>query len=186
MKDFVESAYLFRFCDDWNVIKYDEHRFYKNLSGQSLSGVDFAGIYKGEECYLIEVKNYKQERSRNYDKPFEEFLSEMVEKGRDSIRLIKVIKKYLDRKILYRAFYGLIKKYPILNREWFFWSELYRISIEEKKASFVLLIDSDFSIDEILEYLNEKLKDEFGSVKVVSLQNTDDVSKFNIDHYRHI
>lgn len=185
MKDFVESAFMFRFNDDWNVIRYDEHRFYKSLSGQSLSGVDFAGIYKGSECLLIEVKNFKQRNARVYEKSFEEFHSEILEKAKDSLHLIGVIKKYLQRKFLYRAFYNLVEKYPILNKEWFFWSELYRIAIEDKNAHFVLLIDSDFDMSRIQNDLSKDLKEKYNAVKVISLQNADHVSELNIEHYWH-
>ena len=38
---FIESDLQFYFPDHWAVREYDNHRFYKNLSGLGLKGLDF-------------------------------------------------------------------------------------------------------------------------------------------------
>jgi len=55
-----ESALLFDFEEtDWIVKKYDDHRYYKSLSGAGLKGVDFIGIFQQEKVVFIEVKNFR-------------------------------------------------------------------------------------------------------------------------------
>jgi len=180
VKEFIESGYMFKFGDEWNVIKYDSHRFYISLSGQSMSGVDFAGILKGKESYMIEVKNFKQYPSSQPDKAIDDFVLEIVEKAKDSIQLITVIQKYLNRKFLYKAFYNLVKKYPIINQEWFFWSELYRVTIDEQQAKFILLIDSHYDKSKIQRALSDALAMEYKDVTVLSLRDNDAIKQLMI------
>ena len=56
---FEESDLVFHFNQDWVVRKYDEHRFYKTISGLGMKGVDFIGIFKAEQVVFIEIKNYR-------------------------------------------------------------------------------------------------------------------------------
>ena len=41
---FTESGLCFTFSKRWKVLKYDEHRFYRYLSGSGFKGVDFIGM----------------------------------------------------------------------------------------------------------------------------------------------
>ena len=146
-----------------------------------MSGVDFAGLKDGTECYLIEVKNFKQYTSDASEKSIDDFVDEISEKAKDSIQLIEVIQKFLNRKFLYRLTYGLVRRYPVLNKEWFFWSELYRTAITEKKAVFVLLIDAHFSIVSVQRHLEDRIGDDIQSIKVISLRNKKEIAKLGID-----
>ena len=55
---YKESGLLFTFPDNWWVIKLDEHRFYRYVSGRGYKGVDFIIIDDSGKLLLIEVKNY--------------------------------------------------------------------------------------------------------------------------------
>jgi len=169
MNSFFESGFNFEFSDDWNVIKYDDHRFYKVLSGQDMSGVDFAGLYNHESLFLIEIKNFKQYQTNGTQKPLDEFINDVVEKGTDSLRLIRVIKKHLDRKFWYKILFNLINRFSWINSEWFLWTEFYRIATIEKKAVFVLLIDSDYDQEKIESRLQEELLTLYDRVIVSSI-----------------
>ena len=169
MKSYKESGYEFQFDGDWNVIKYDDHRFYKILSGHDMSGVDFAGMKNRKEVYLIEIKNYNQYRGAGITKPINEFVDEIVEKGRDSLQLITVIMKFMERKFWYRAFYSFVRRFTWLQPEWYFWTELYRMSIVEKKAIFVLLIDADYDMNEITKKVKNELKGYYGDIIIKSI-----------------
>lgn len=171
MKSFAESGYNFEFSDEWNVIKYDDHRFYKLLSGHDMSGVDFAGIRGKEALFFIEIKNFDQHKSDQMHKPIDEFVNEIIEKGNDCIRLIRIIKKYLERKFWYKAFFNLVNRFTWLNPEWHLWTEFYRIAILEKKAVFVLLIDSHYDKQQIETRLKKELLSVYSRVIVESISD---------------
>ena len=180
MKIFSESGFEFRFDKSWDIIKYDEHRFYRMLSGNDMSGVDFAGILNQEEAYLIEVKNFSQYPVDKIDKSIEELCQELIEKGKDSIQLIEVIQKYYKRKFLYKSFYKLVCRIPWLQPEWFFWTELHRLSIKENKVSFVLMIDSKFDSIKIGEVLSSELEEYYTEVIVLKLSTEDNLKEMEI------
>ncbi|NNE29048.1 MAG: hypothetical protein HKN16_05405, partial [Saprospiraceae bacterium] len=56
---FSESGLQFQFSNDWTVIKYDDHKFFRYLSGEGLKGVDFLGFTSEGGLFLMEVKNYR-------------------------------------------------------------------------------------------------------------------------------
>ena len=180
VNSFEESGYKFEFGPQWKVIKYDDHRFYRILSGQNMSGVDFAAIYKSDTVYLIEIKNFKQYENDIIDKPITEFSEEIIEKGLDSLRLIEVIKKYLDRKFLYRAFYNLVNRFPWLNSEWYFWTELFRISIINQRANFILLINADYDLKRVTNSLECNLGEHFREVIVEPILEKEFLEGFTI------
>lgn len=171
MSIFLESGFLFTFAEDWNVIKFDEHRFYKRLSGRSFKGIDFAGVYKDETLYLIEVKNYKQYAHTVYDVDVEMFCQEIVKKIKDSISLIQIIHLYYTRKWVYRAFFPIVRRYPFMQREWFFWTTLYDLCFNKEKVRFVLCIDSDFDNEDIAKKLEASLR--FQNIGI-SIENISD------------
>jgi len=180
VKSFLESGYKFEFGSEWNMIKYDDHRFYKILSGHSMSGVDFAGIANDETAYLIEIKNFTQYKNEANEKLVDELISEIVEKGIDSIQLIKVIKKYLERKFWYKALYNLVERFTWINPEWKFWTKLHDVSIVEKNAIFLLLINADYNLKEIQVKLKEVLKPYFQGVMVLTIEDGNNITGINI------
>ncbi len=133
MQTFTESNLKFTFPNAWEVIKYDEHRYYRALSGSDFSGVDFAGIYDGK-AYFIEVKNYTQYQK---DEPLDlnEITQNFLEKITDTQRLLSLINRYHERKWLYR----LVRNHNFLMRRffkhWLFWKRLF-----EYEAGFVFII----------------------------------------------
>jgi hypothetical protein len=113
--NFSESELHFKFPVDWIVHKYDEHRFYRYLSGSGLKGVDFIAIHQGE-LILIEVKNYvTRSKKENYD-PMEPLLinpalyvKRYLRKFEDTLQLLDIIDRYYNRKWWYRNLFQPFK-----------------------------------------------------------------------------
>jgi len=137
---FQESAYQFHFTQPWSILKFDDHQFYKVLSGQSLSGVDFSGVYC-EELYLMEVKNFRIFHEAHQAITADQLIQDLNEKLKDSIKIIEIINKYFDQKRGYKLFSGIIDKLPFLNRDWYFWRRVKAAIMKNKELHFVLFID---------------------------------------------
>lgn len=138
---YIESNLEFVFDDRWQVLKYDDHPYYRILSGRSFSGIDFAGIFENEQLYLIEVKNFFQFENKGKIENIEEFVLEIKEKILDSVDLIRIIQKFHQRKWTYRLFAKLVMRFPSLSRDWWFWTRMHEL-IQSQSMTFVLLVDS--------------------------------------------
>ena len=148
---FSESEIRFKFPDDWFVFKYDEHRFYRYLSGEGLKGVDFIAIHQ-ERLILIEVKSYAiRFKKENYD-PMSELLSDpssyakkYLRKFEDTFRLLDIIDQYYNRKWWYRKLFQPLKSYfsqkYILKTETGFWSKAIEILKKEEAIKLVLWLE---------------------------------------------
>ncbi len=171
---FEESECSFTFSNEWEVIKYDSHDFYKTVSGRSFSGVDFAGIYQ-DKLHLIEVKNFYQYNKSGELENVEDFCVEMKEKFLDTLDLIRIIQKYHKRKWSYRLFYRLVESYPKLYYSWWFWTCMNQLATDGK-VEFILLIDSIESRDKIkvrtLEYMIQEHSGPL-NVQVLPLKSND-------------
>lgn len=115
-KIFREREVEATFDEEWSVIKLDEHRYYKRLSGLGISGVDFLAVHPVFGMALIEMKNYTQGVSSIP----EDIDQRMIEKKTDTMRLIRIINKYYERQIYFRMlrFIGWEYLYP---KEWMIW-----------------------------------------------------------------
>lgn len=135
VNQFVERGLNVHFTDDWQVVKLDEHRYYKTLSGRGFKGVDFLAFHKQEGLYLIELKNYSD---TNSDIP-ENLIDVMVEKQEDTLLLLTIINKYYCRQWSYRLihFLGWRKLYKV---EWLLWTDMYA-AIESGRYTFLGVVD---------------------------------------------
>lgn len=166
---FVESGLSFRFPEDWVVFKYDEHRFYRYVSGSGLKGVDFIGI-RGEELYLIEVKNYVERVSLDTYDPVENLLNKAKEEaGRylrkleDSLSLLNVIQQYYQRKWWYRKIYLPFLWKNVISSELSFWTKATTLKDRPECVTFLLWLelpggDKDQRAAGIREYFKNELK----------------------------
>lgn len=136
MSTFSESNLRFSFPEDWIVIKSDEHRFYRYLSGVGLKGVDFIAIVD-HHLLLIEVKNYADRFPQDNSLPSTAILNEplhyaevFAQKFSDSLQLIRVIHQHYQRKIWFTFFLPLLHFLPknwIKTTDWYFWPKAYEI-----------------------------------------------------------
>ena len=116
---FEESDLRFRFGKQWRVFKFDQHRFYRYLSGYGLKGVDFMGLQReAKRLLLVEVKNFAPDtwsgQSPNMqavlERP-EQYAEEMARKFSDSFQLIGVIKAYYEKKWWLRSAAGFLQNW---------------------------------------------------------------------------
>lgn len=143
---FSESGLRFIFPAEWKVIKYDEHRFYRYLSGYGLKGVDFIIIH-GEELILMEVKNYSDRTPLDRYDPMETLLNDpkkhvthYLRKFEDSIRLLDIIEQYYQRRWWYK-FYLRFFRSKELKREVDFWTKAFEILDKMESVKLVLWME---------------------------------------------
>ncbi len=139
---FHESELTFSFSENWKVMRYDEHRYYKIVSGRSISGVDFACITPEDHLILIEVKNFFQYQQDGVINDLGRFAEEMKEKILDTLDLIDIIHRYHGRKWSYRILYGLVRRFPSLHYDWWYWSTMYDLHLSSEKLRFILVLES--------------------------------------------
>lgn len=148
---FSESELHFKFPESWIVYKYDNHRFYRYLSGSGLKGVDFIAIHQ-DQLFLIEVKNYAiRFIHKDYD-PMDALLADpsayidkYFRKFDDTLRLIDVIDRYYKRKWWYRKLFQPFKSYfsetRIIKNETGFWSKAIEIMQKKQGVNLVLWLE---------------------------------------------
>jgi len=172
---FQESSLEFNFLPtQWQVLKYDEHQYYKALSGAGLKGLDFIGIHQNTKLVFFEIKNYRTHRTHPKAKfiLFEDmdlFVQHIKAKMEDTLTAIKVVIKYLKRKFWYRAFLRVAQFFPtifIKNQDWYFWHQIHSLWVSSASKKFILWleIDSNYSIkanETFLRELQEKLSAAF-------------------------
>lgn len=152
MTHFIESDLHFYFNDQWLIKKYDNHRFYRHLSGVGLKAVDFIGLWKGKKVILMEIKNYKTRYTDHFPPIGEKILAKnptlvalMENKIEDTFLAIETIIKYYQRRWWYRIFVKIIP--PVLPRyfqyfEWGFWTCIHqKIQDEKENVQLVLWLE---------------------------------------------
>jgi len=148
-QNFIESDISFSFDSDWTVKKYDEHAYFRILSGHGLKGVDFIGIYKQQSLYLIEVKNYHQ---RSYSPVAPDWsditgtnpnlASAFNEKIKDTLQLIDVVILYLSRRwwskpaLTLHRLLGSTK----LTKDWQFWTKVKSLTEDSSQVHPILYL----------------------------------------------
>lgn len=116
LKRFVEREVEAIFDKDWLVIKLDEHRYYKRLSGKGVRAVDFLAVHSEFGLVMIEMKNYLKGKTSI---PSDIDLV-MLNKKKDTLRLISIINMYFKRQWYFRliTFIGIERLYP---KDWLIW-----------------------------------------------------------------
>ncbi len=179
MNTFTESGFEFSFASRWQVIRYDQHRFYSYLSGYGLKGVDFIAIdLKTRQLWLMEVKNFApadwQGESPTMDLVLsspEDYAEEMIAKFTDSLRLLKVIHDFYQKKWWYRLFSPLIRRILpfsyVAKFDFIFWPQAYQIVLQQaKEVNLSLFIEwrsrvKNKQIEVFNEVLSQKIMEAF-------------------------
>ena len=150
MTTFSESGLTFRFSKRWKVLKYDEHRFYRYLSGSGFKGVDFIGIIDEKKLALIEVKNYKDRYEQDQVDPSEALLNDptayatqFAHKFKDTFQLISIIRKYYQRRWWFQQPRNLLLRFIprrfLLQFDWGFWNIVIQLIDENHEKMMVVL-----------------------------------------------
>jgi hypothetical protein len=87
-KTFDEEHLRFQFDDTWHVIKYDDHRDYRERIEHldETKALDFVAVQADSLLYLIEVKDFRGHRIENQERLREGLLAiEVGHKVRDTI-----------------------------------------------------------------------------------------------------
>ncbi len=145
MNTFVESGFEFSFAPRWQVIRYDQHRFFNYLSGYGLKGVDFIAIdLKTRELWLMEIKNFApadwQGESPTMDLVLstpENYAEKMIAKFNDSLRLLKIIHDFYHKKWWYRIMNPVMRKilpFSLAAKfDFIFWPQAYQMLVQQTK-----------------------------------------------------
>ena len=180
MTTFSESGLTFKFSNRWRVLKYDEHRFYRYLSGSGFKGVDFIGILDEKKLALIEVKNYKDRYQRDQVDPSEELLNnpktyaiQFAHKFNDTFQLIGIIRKYYQRRWWFRQprnlLLRLIPRRFLLQFDWGFWNIAIQLIDENHEKTLIVLwleLNDDLphnKIEKATKIIEEHLQQQFPS-----------------------
>jgi len=192
LEKFYESGITFRFSERWKTLKYDEHRFYRYLSGSGFKGVDFIGILDEKTLALIEVKNYKDRYEFDESDPSENIISnplayaeQFAHKFNDTFQLIGIIRKYYQRKWWFlqprKFLLRVIPKHILLRFDWGFWNLVIQL-LDEKKEKILIVLwlelngeleDSKLksAIDQIHQYLQQHFNSNQMEVVIVNSKN---------------
>ena len=109
------------FDDEWDVIKLDEHRYYRRVSGMGFNGVDFLAVHPDFGLVLIEMKNYEK-GAASISKELD---VKMMRKREDTLRLINIVIKYYQRQTYFRVLNALRLTY-FFPQEWKIWLQAKR------------------------------------------------------------
>lgn len=172
---FKESGLTFNFGPGWVVKKYDEHAYFRSLSGMGLKGVDFIAIRQERELVFIEVKNYRTRYNADMDQSFEvvvkptaELAYELKRKSEDTLLAIDAVLQYYRRSWWYRRFRQLWMRWPWLQYNRAFWSRADELA--NHRLHFVVWLGLDF--DDPENYAEELLF----QLKLMKIEAVDKIS----------
>jgi len=95
---YIEGQMEVIFDAEWTVIKLDNHKYYKTVSGRGLAGVDFLALHPQDGVAMIELKNY----TRFGASVPPDIDSVMRKKQMDTLRLVAIVSAYYQRQWLYK------------------------------------------------------------------------------------
>ena len=164
---FEESNLSFHFDNQWIVHKYDDHRFYQQLAGCSVSGIDFIGIFQEKTLVLMEVKNYIDRYFKDDKNPSEDFLSnqefyfkKITKKYVDSLRVIEAVQRAYQRKwwfqLAQKTLFRIVKKERFLHWEFVFWTKAWEL-MEAGELRLVLWLEIENGERQIFKMNEEEL-----------------------------
>lgn len=183
MTTFRESNILFQFDENWTIIQYDQHNYYKGLSGAGLKGVDFVGMYKDEKLLLMEVKNYRIVNEQRKEIPIKILLEQpeilvktMTTKVVDSIRGIKAIHQYFSRKWLYRLLQPLLLRQNNQAGKWRFWARIHHLLQQPENVEILFWLEMSDAPAAWKSKIQQQLQDKLAAyATVVKVVDSDQV-----------
>jgi len=178
---FHESELTFYFNRDWKVLRYDEHKYYRIVSGRSVSGVDFACITPDETLLLIEVKNFYQYNRSGLIDDTNRFAEEIKEKIVDTLDLITIIHKYHRRKWTFRIMIDLVRRFPKLHYDWWFWSKMYDLHLQPEKLLFLLVLESETEVSSLQKQITELIMSEGVEVPPFHILPASEIQAYGIN-----
>lgn len=147
------------------------------MSGAGLKGVDFLGIYQKNKVVFFEVKHFRSPQfaetiaySIFADTPA--FTKRITGKLQDTLKAIRVISQYLERKWWYRFLIRYIDFIPtsfIKNRDWYFWYRLHLMVPQKEVLTYVLWLEiqekqADYPTENLLPTLTKELENNLSTI----------------------
>jgi hypothetical protein len=146
---FQESGIFFYFGPEWLARKYDDHHFYSRLSGAGLKAVDFITISKDNQLVFWEVKNFSRRKPELPHDPIqkiiaerEDFIQDMSQKVKDTLRALTAIHGYYRRKWSFRLRQWSMPYLEHSRQNWYFWFKAHELANDPESCRFILLIES--------------------------------------------
>lgn len=176
--EFEESDLVFHFPPHWGVREYDNQRFYKNMSGLGLKGVDFLLIdpIGAGHLYLVEVKNYRtrirEDASYHAElKPTEELAAIVTAKYEHTQRAIGAIQLYYKRKWWHSMLTNFLRKSRHLEYDAIFWAQAYHLAQNSRQHTLLLWIETEVASQSYEQELQQRLKSNLTKGLEVKLAN---------------
>lgn len=122
MHTYRESGLTIRFSAECEVCKFDEHRFFRWLSGSGIKGVDFLVLCE-KELFLLEIKNFNQWKGKAIP---EDLFEEIEGKKEGTLKVIRVVHSFFLRKWSYRLWKRWVYPMAVARKafsEWHFWTQ---------------------------------------------------------------
>ena len=148
MNTFLEGDLRFQFPPHWGVRQYDQHMFYRGLSGLGLKGVDFLLIdpTDGGRLYFLEVKNYRTRTTEDgtfiaTPKPPRRLAKTVARKYVDTGRAVAAIYGYYRRQWWYRALESWLLQRSNFRYDRVFWTRVQAMLEEGTAVSVVLWLE---------------------------------------------
>jgi hypothetical protein len=166
---FIESDLVFNFPESWGVREYDNHRFYKNISGLGLKGVDFLLVDPSGpgHLYLMEVKNYSTRIRKGmvYEAPLkspEELATTVAIKYEHTLRAIRAVHLFYQRKWWYRLLNRMIRNSPYAQYDPVFWTRAYELARQPAQHTFLLWLETEIEDQDYEQRLQKHLQSGLG------------------------
>lgn len=175
-RTYTEGVVQFSFSPEWLVRKYDDHTFYRGLSGVGLKGVDFIAVRPGQ-LVLIEVKNYRHVRNGQRRRVVGETIRQseriadaIAQKCLDTLRAIRVIHTYYLRKWDYRLTSPLFGRFHWQWSDRSFWTHVAQALSGPAQVTLLVWLATDPGdqslAHQLLPIIRKELDDQVGRVLI--------------------
>jgi hypothetical protein len=178
MPSFTESGLVFSFPDPWAVRRYDQHTYYRGLSGLGLKGMDFLAIDPagGEQgrLYCLEVKNYLTRHSEDgvfvaTPKPPAQLAQTIIDKYADTRRALRAIHGYYRQQWWYRLLEERLARSAHYRFERVFWTQAFRLADSSQQPQVILWLEVEKREHAYCQAVEEALQAGMGNMARVTV-----------------
>jgi hypothetical protein len=184
---FEESGLLFTFSDAWDVRAFDDHRYYRWLSGRGLRGVDFIGLHQGK-LVLIEVKNFRRREGMSTTDAFQavredpaSFAMKLVGKVNGSLEIVQAVNDAHRRRWWFPLFLRLPDPWKQRFPQRYFWYVTSELALDPANCTFVLWLDADSDTsgaeETIMHLLHQNLTEKIRHIILAGRNRTSSISE---------
>lgn len=179
MQSYSEGDLVFSFPLHWGVRPYDQHTYYRGLSGLGLKGVDFLLIDPGDDgatpvLYFLEVKNYRTRTTEDgifvaTPKAPDQLAETMARKYADTKKAIQAIYGYYRRSWWFRQFEPWLVRSKRSSFDRVFWTQAHYLMEQGQAVEVLLWLELEQKDIAYREALDQALERRLGSEVSVKL-----------------